>query len=174
MNSDVLFGGTEMHMAVSPDPFGETLKKDYPEVEEYTRIYAAEGSRLIRKGTQYIEEFNLAYVDSTFFNVFTFPAVKGNPKTALQEPNTVVLSEKAAIKYFGSMDQAMGETLEIINDGKIVYKVSAIMKDMPKNSHFHLDVLFSMANAKYSFGDYMSHNFHTYVCLLYTSPSPRD
>ncbi|SEL49977.1 putative ABC transport system permease protein [Aquimarina amphilecti] len=165
INSDILFGGTEIHMAVSSDPMGATLKKDYPEVEEYTRIYASEGSRLIRKGTELIEEFSVAYVDSTFFNVFTFPALKGNPKTALQDPNTIVISEKAAIKYFGSVDQAMGEILEVNSNGKTLFKVTAVIKDMPKNSHFHLDFLISMANVNYDFGNYLSHNFHTYIVL---------
>nr|WP_247666505.1 ABC transporter permease [Aquimarina sp. MMG015] len=165
INSDILFGGTQMNMAVSSDPMGATLKKDYPEVEEYTRIYASEGSRLIRKGTELIEEFSVAYVDSTFFNVFTFPALKGNPKTALQAPNTVVLSEKAAIKYFGNVDNAIGETLETNSNGKTLYKVMAVIEDMPKNSHFRLDFLFSMENVDYGFGNYLSHNFHTYVVL---------
>ncbi|WP_405207314.1 ABC transporter permease [Aquimarina sp. LLG6339-5] len=162
INSDILFGGTEMHMAVSSDPMGATLKKDYPEVEEYARIYASEGSKLIRKGTELIDEYAVAYVDSTFFNVFTFPALKGNPKTALYAPNTVVLSEKAAIKYFNSIDTAIGEALEINN---ALYKVTAIIRDIPKNSHFQLDVLLSMANVDYNFGDYLSHNFHTYIVL---------
>ncbi|WP_299903047.1 ABC transporter permease [uncultured Aquimarina sp.] len=162
INSDILFGGTEMHMAVSSDPMGATLKKDYPEVEEYTRIYASEGSKLIRKGTELIDEYAIAYVDSTFFNVFTFPALKGNPKIALKAPNTVVLSEKAAIKYFNGVDTAIGEALEVNNT---LYKVTAIIEDMPKNSHFHLDVLLSMANVDYNFGDYLSHNFHTYIVL---------
>lgn len=162
INSDILFGGTEMHMAVSSDPMGATLKKDYPEVEEYTRIYASEGSKLIRKGTELIDEYDIAYVDSTFFNVFTFPALKENPKTALKAPNTVVLSEKAAIKYFNGVDTAIGEALEVNNT---LYKVTAIIEDMPKNSHFHLDVLLSMANVDYNFGDYLSHNFHTYIVL---------
>ncbi|GAA0730138.1 ABC transporter permease [Aquimarina litoralis] len=162
INSDILFGGTEMHMAVSSDPMGATLKKDYPEVEEYTRIYASEGSKLIRKGTELIDEYAIAYVDSTFFNVFTFPALKGNPKTALKAPNTVVLSKKAAIKYFNGVDTAIGEALEVNNT---LYKVTAIIEDMPKNSHFHLDVLLSMANVDYNFGDYLSHNFHTYIVL---------
>ncbi|MFD2561249.1 ABC transporter permease [Aquimarina rubra] len=165
INSDILFGGTEMHMAVSSDPMGATLKKDYPEVEEYTRIYASEGSKLIRKGTELIDEYAITYVDSTFFNVFTFPVIKGNPKTALQAPNTVVISEKAAIKYFGSVDNAIGETLEINSNGNTLYKVTAIIEDMPKNSHFRFDVLLSMANVNYGFGDYLSHNFHTYIVL---------
>ena len=165
INSDILFGGTEMNMAVSPDPMGATLKKDYPEVEEYTRIYASEGSKLIRKGTELINETAVSYVDSTFFNVFTLPAIKGNTQTALQEPNTVVITEKAATKYFGSIDNAMGQFLETNDNDKTLYKVSAIIKNIPSNSHFHFDFFFSMANVNYDFGDYLSHNFHTYIVL---------
>ena len=101
VNSDLLFGGTELHITQTSDMLGETLKKDYPEVQEYTRIYTNQGSKLIRKNNTFIEEPRIAYVDSTFFSVFQLPVIKGNSKTALSEPNTVVINESMAKKYFG-------------------------------------------------------------------------
>ena len=96
INSDILFGGNNLRLPVTSDMMGETLKKDYPQVEQYTRIYASNGSKLVKKGTEYINEQHVAHADSTFFDVFTFPAIYGDTKTALNEPNTVVLTEKAA------------------------------------------------------------------------------
>src|SRR5476649_2551184 len=76
INSDILFGGSEMNMALSSDMTAQTMKKDYPEVEQYTRIFNNSGNKLIRKGNAFINEYNVAHVDSTFFDVFTFPVVE--------------------------------------------------------------------------------------------------
>lgn len=165
IHSDIRFGGTDLNMAVSADPMGAALKKDYPQVEEFTRIYASEGSKLFKKGNQYINETKVAYADSTFFNVFTFPAVEGDAATALNEPNTVVITESTARKYFGSTQAAMGKMIECSDNGQTLYKVTAVVKDFPSNSHFNFDLLLSMDNADYGFGNYLSHNFHTYLLL---------
>jgi len=165
INSDIQFGGTDLSMAVSADPMGETLKNDYPEVEEYVRFYASSGSKLLKKGSEYINESLVAHADSTLFNVFTLPAIVGNTKTALNEPNTVVISESAAIRYFGSAEKAIGEFLDTDDNTRTLYEVTAVIKDMPINSHFRYDFFFSMDNVEYRFGNYLSHNFHTYVLL---------
>jgi putative ABC transport system permease protein len=165
INSDIRFGGTDLIMAVSADPMGATLKKDYPQVEEFARLYASSGSKLIKKGNEYINENRVANADSTLFNVFTLPAIEGDTKTALNEPNTVVITESTAKKYFGGTNAAMGKNVETNENGSTLYKVTAIIKDIPHNSHFNFDFLFSMDNVDYGFGNYLSHNFHTYVLL---------
>ena len=162
VDSDIKFGGSEMKLAVCSDPMGATLKKDYPQVEQYTRIYASEGSKLIKKRDEFIKEQKIAYADSTFFDVFTFPLIKGNPKTALSDPNTAVISETGAKKFFGTED-VIGKVIET-ND-KVSFKITALMKDMPTNSHFSFDILLSMDNAGYRFGNFLSHNFTTYIVL---------
>ena len=111
VNSDIVFGGNKLHLAVACDPMGATLKKDYPQVEEYVRFYTSGGSKLIKKGNEFINEDRVAHADSTLFNVFTLPAIAGDTKTALNEPNTVVITASAAKKYFGSTD-VVGKTIE--------------------------------------------------------------
>lgn len=165
VSSYVRFGGNELNLAVASDPMGATLKKDYPQVEEFTRIYASSGAKLIRKGEQQINETDVAHIDSTFFNVFSYEAIAGDLKHALNDPNTVVLSQSAANKYFGSVEKAMGNTVETNDNTKTLYKVTAVIKDMPRNAHFRYDFLFSMDNVQYDFGNYLSHNFHTYIVL---------
>ncbi len=164
-NVDILFGGSATHSAQTSDMMGPILKKDYPEVEQYTRIYINNGSKLIKKGNSYIKEEKVANVDSTFFDVFTFPAIAGNTHTALNEPNTVVITESTAKKYFGKTDVA-GKTISVSGYNKDdVYKITAVIKDMPKNSHFNYDFLFSMKNTGYQWGQYASNNFNTYLLL---------
>ena len=164
INSDIRFGGADLHMPVTSDMMGQLLKKDYPQVEQYTRIYAFNGDKLVRKGNDYIDEERVAHADSTFFDVFTFPALEGDIRTALNEPNTVVITESMAKKYFNSVD-ALGKNIEIKDAKNPLYKVTAVIKDMPENSHFHFDFLFSMKNVDYNWGQLTSHNFYTYIRL---------
>jgi putative ABC transport system permease protein len=164
VNSDIRFGGSDLKLAVTSDPMGATLKKDFPQVEQFTRIYNSNGSKLVKKKNEFINENDVAHVDSTFFDVFSFETVNGNLKTALNEPNTVVLTASAANKYFGSTN-VLGQTLETNDNGSTLYKVTGVIKDMPRNSHFHFDFLFSMDNVDYGFGNYLSHNFQTYIVL---------
>lgn len=161
----IRFGGTDMNLGVSSDPMGPTLKKDYPEVEQYVRLYASSGNRQVKKGDVYITEQSICYADSTVFDVFTLPAIAGDTRHALDEPNTVVISETAARKYFDRTD-VVGQTIEVIEDELLPYKITAVIKDMPENSHMYFDFLFSMDNLRdYQLGNFLSHNFHTYILL---------
>jgi putative ABC transport system permease protein len=166
INMDARWGGQDSRMAEASDVMGPTLKQDYPQVEEYTRIYAKSGeTRIIRKGSEYISEMHTAYVDSTFFNVFKFHALEGDTRTALNEPNTVVVTATVAKKYFGGA-RALGKTLEVREGGRdIPYTVNAIIEDIPGNTHFQFDLLFSMKSLDYPWGQVGNMNFHTYLLL---------
>src|SRR5450631_351298 len=164
INSDIKLGGGELHMPVTSDMMGQLLIKDYPAIEQYTRIYNSNGSKLVKKDKVFIIEDHVAHVDSTFFDVFTLPVISGNTHTALNEPNTVVITESTAKKYFGSTE-VLGKTIETNDDKNPLYKITAVIKDIPSNSHFHFDFMFSMKNAGYEWGQLTSHNFHTYLLL---------
>jgi putative ABC transport system permease protein len=165
INSDIRFGGGDLHMTQTSDMMGQLLKKDYPQVEEYTRVYTNDGDKLIKKGNDFINEEHVANADSTFFSVFALPAISGDTKTALNEPNTVVVTESTAKKYFGNVN-VMGKNVEVRNDSSITpYKITAVIKDIPKESHFNFDFLFSMKNVDYQWGQLTSHNFNTYLLL---------
>ncbi|MDX1470664.1 MAG: FtsX-like permease family protein [Flavobacteriaceae bacterium] len=165
INSELRFGGVEQSMAYSSDPMGPTLLNDYPEVKQYVRIYFSEGSKLIKKGNDFIKEDLVAYADSTLFKVFTFEILAGNKNKALTGPSSAIINESAAKRYFGSVDAAIGETLIIENNPVDTYKVDAVYKDLPTNSHFHFDFILPMANVQYDFGRFTSHNFHTYLLM---------
>jgi putative ABC transport system permease protein len=161
VNSDIRFGGSELRLAVTSDPMGATLKKDYPQVEEFVRFYASGGSKQVKKGDQYLNEANVLHADSTLFNVFTLPALSGDTRTALNEPNTVVITASTARKYFETTN-AVGKIIEA--DGT-PYKVTAVIRDIPRTAHFEADFIFSMDNVRYGWGNFLSHNHQTYVLL---------
>jgi putative ABC transport system permease protein len=116
-------------------------KPDFPQVEEFVRVSGE--SFLIRRGNIKFQEERSAYVDSAFFRVFDFKLLKGNPRTALTEPFSIVLSETAAKKYFGK-EEPLGQTLLFTGDAKPA-KVTGIMKDIPENSQIQADMLVSMS-----------------------------
>ncbi|MEP7110119.1 MAG: ABC transporter permease [Ferruginibacter sp.] len=164
IDTDIRLGGTDLKLAVCSDPMGATLKKDYPQVEQFVRFYNSNGSKLIKKGNDFINEQRVVNADSTLFDVFTLPAVEGDTKNALNEPNTVVITETTAKKYFGNT-HVVGKTIETDESKNKLYKITAVIKDIPLNSHFNFDFIFSMDNVEYGFGNYLSQNFQTYILL---------
>ncbi len=164
INTDLKFGATELALPVVPDLMGPLLKQDFPQVEEYARIYNWGGKKLVKKGENYNTELAIGYVDSTFFKVFTFPVLSGKTDRILNEPNTVVITESVAKKYFNTAD-AVGKFIETTDNGRTLYKITAVIKDMPQNSHFRYDFLFPMQNLNYNWGNLVSSNFHTYLVL---------
>ncbi len=163
LNFDVKFGGREQAFAQTPDILGPTLQKDYPQVENYVRFYNG-GPYLIKKtGTlNNIREEKILFADSSVFDVFTFPLVAGNSSTALTAPNTIVISESAARRHFANQNP-VGQVLNL--DNKKNYTVTAVMKDMPENSHFSSDFFISMKSLDYTWGDFFSNNHNTYILL---------
>jgi len=129
-----------LHESITSAPMAINIKRDFPEVEDAVRI--DESSFLVRRGDIKFQEEKSLYADSGFFTVFDFPLLKGDPKTALKEPMSIVLSETTARKFFGDEDP-MGQTL-ILRGDNIPMKVTGIMKDMPWNIHFRADVVVSM------------------------------
>ncbi len=162
VDGDISFGGNHFVLAVAPDPMGPTLKKDYSQVEQYVR-FRQTGDLLIQKGDDNVQENNFVYADSTLFDVFTLPMISGNPRTALTEPKSIVLTEKTALKYFNSTDVA-GRNLVINHTDN--YKVTGVIKNIPARSHFSFDFFISMATLDESRQNvWVSNNFNTYIVL---------
>ncbi|MVM30781.1 FtsX-like permease family protein [Spirosoma sp. HMF4905] len=157
------FGGNDMNFALSPDPIGPTLKKDYPQVEQFVRLHRSGTWSVRRTGEPTsLREDNITFADSTLFDVFTLPLVSGDPKRALAEPNTVVISESAAKRHFGNQNP-MGQTM--LFDNNKTFKVSGVMRDMPQNSHFRSDFFLTMLNDDYEWGQWLSNNHYAYILL---------
>ncbi|WP_420151132.1 ABC transporter permease [Spirosoma sp.] len=163
IHADIKFGGNDMHFAVSPDPIGPTLKKDYPQVEQFVRLHQ-QGTWLVKRAGETINlrEDNITFADSTLFDVFTLPLISGDPKRALAQPNSVVISESAAKRHFGNQNP-MGQPMMF--DNNKTFNVTGVMRDMPTNAHFHSDFFVSMLNDNYPWGQWLSNNHHTYILL---------
>ena len=155
--------GEVIKEAVTPAPVGPTLKEEFPEVEQATRLRRM-GSPKISFESATFRNSRLAFVDPNFFEVFTIPLLRGDPKTALKEPNTIVITQGEARKYFGEADP-INKLLEFKDRGE-TYKVTGIIDKVPSNSHFHFDLFASMAgleDAKKE--DWMSSNYFNYGVL---------
>ena len=162
INNEIKFGGNDASYAVSPAPAAAAIIADFPEVKSVVR-FRQNGNFNIRKGTQNIQEMNIVYADPSIFSVFTLPMVSGNPNNALKDPNTVVISEDMAKKYFNTTN-AVGKAL-IIND-TINYKVTGVIKNIPKQSHLKFDFFLAMATLPESRDpSWLNNNFQTYILL---------
>lgn len=150
---------------ITQAPLAATLKKDYPEVEESARFLSKERT-LFRNGDNNFYETGVYYADSSVFKIFTYPLLQGDPVTALTEPNSIVISKSEADKYFGENKPVIGKTLRSVYD---VYKVTGVMKDVPKNSHLRFDMLISWVTLPKNYNggndNWGSFNNFTYVLL---------
>ena len=163
--------GRLLEAAVTPAPWAPALVRDYPEIEHAVRLKPPGSRWLIRYEDKRFYEKGFFFADSTVFDVFTLPLVKGNPATALTVPNTLVFSESMVKKYFGDEDP-IGKM--ITGDSVYKFTITGIMQDLPKNSHFHFDFLASYATlaADSLYGEPstfqnggFNHGFYTYLQL---------
>jgi putative ABC transport system permease protein len=122
---------------VAPDPLALTLKREYPAIEEMVRLNY-QSDILIKKDNQNVQDHHGVFADSTFFKVFTVPMISGDPATALNSPNSIVIDQTTAKKYFNSTD-VVGRTLVVDNNANC--KITGVIKDMPSQSHFHFSFI---------------------------------
>ncbi|MGI4750339.1 MAG: ABC transporter permease [Janthinobacterium lividum] len=154
-------GGKIFEANVMP-PVAQTIKNDYPEVEQATRLHV-DGTPTVTYQNKTFKTDALAFVDANFFTVFTLPFLKGDANTALQQANTVVITQEMAQKYFGQEDP-IGKTLTFNKNALL--KVTGVIEKIPTNSHFHFDLFGSMATLpEAKTPTWMTSNFFTYLVL---------
>jgi putative ABC transport system permease protein len=157
--------GSRLPDATTPPALAPAMRQEIPEVAAVTRVFPSWGRDfLITYGDKKIIEQNLYRVDSSFFDVFTFPFVKGDRNNVFKNIHSVVLTKSTAKKYFGNEDP-MGKILSVDDLGDMM--VSGVIKDVPSNSHFHFDFLISVRtfpgnDLDANWGWY---NFYTYAKL---------
>lgn len=152
-----------MRWAICPFPMAPALSKDYPEIEEATRLWG-NGKTMYKNGNLRFYEDKVFYADSNVFRVFTHKFIEGNPQNALTAPNSLVLTQSIAEKYFGKNTSYVGKTLESASGD--IYKVTAVIKDVPKNSHIIFNILISRNSLPANYADnWGGFNFYTYVLL---------
>ena len=157
-----------------PYPLAETVIGKIPEVQSYTRYQGVDGWKIIYGDKTFYNDY-LSTADSTFFEIFTFPFIKGDPHSALKNRSSIVLTESMARKYFGDEDP-MGKVLSIIQPS-LTFTVTGLIKDVPENSHLHFDCIIPIVNfwewwdGRESGWDMIM--FYTYI-QLYPKSSPED
>jgi putative ABC transport system permease protein len=163
IDQQVKFGDFKYHGAWVPAIMGPAFTKDFPQVTQYTRLRYNPGI-VIRKGAESIVE-DAVHADSSLFDVFTLPMLAGDAGTALKEPHSLVLTEKAARKYFSSTD-VVGKQLTI-NDS-VNYTITGVIRDIPRLSHFNVDFFMAASELPESRNaSWFNCNFQTYlVCLV--------
>ena len=125
---------SEKMMAIVPGKAKTLLDENIPEINKTVRFLTYNGS--LRKGEKAFYEKDITFVDSTVFHVFSWPLISGDKSNVLTKPNSLVISQKAADKYFGDEDP-IGQIIEYDNNYKMV--VTGIMENIPENSHFRTD-----------------------------------
>ena len=144
-------------------PVAQTLKAEFPDVVDATR-FRVNDPPLVTNGDKSFPDETFAYADSNFFQVFTLPFLLGDPKTALIKPNSLVITQRTAKKYFGDTNP-IGKLLTV-KAWDATFTITGVIKDIPTNSHFHRDFFASIS----SFPDakspsWLTSEFYTYLVL---------
>ncbi|MBC9794748.1 ABC transporter permease [Sinomicrobium weinanense] len=155
--------GEVIKEAVVMAPVAQTLKEELPEVLDATRIRRIWMPKMRYENTTY-RDSRFAYVDPNFFDIFTLPVIKGNQENPLKEPGTIVLTRDEARKYFGNSNP-IGKML-VMGDAEEQFRVTAVIENIPENSHFHFDMFASMEGYPYAKNTFWTKSdFFTYLLL---------
>jgi putative ABC transport system permease protein len=158
-----MMAGATLDQAITAAPMAQALLNDYPEVLHAVRINRS-GAWLVKYGENRFNEDGVLFADSSFFSVFDFKLLSGDPKSALSNPRSMILTEKFARKYFGNEDP-VGKRLSLEADTNL-YTVTGVIQNIPANSHFRFDMLGSLNSLGDSRSDmWLNHNYYTYIIL---------
>jgi len=137
---NVRLGEEERKVAVAPAAMAPTLSTNYSEVEEYAIIRPINNFKVVHNG-QTISQADAFFASASVFDVFTFPLLSGDPNTALEAPNSIVIDQRMAERYFPNQD-AVGQTL--LGEDSVTYLVTGVMENLEYNGHFIPQVLVSI------------------------------
>jgi len=156
--------GQSSKMYMTPTALLPNMKREFNEVKNGARVFNVGifSPKVLQKGNVKYQEERFFYVDSAFLDLFSFQLIKGNPNKALSAPNSIVITEATAQKYFGD-DEPMGEFIKV--DGKD-YTITGVLQNIPNNSHLQFDVLASFSSLRVASKEiWGSANYATYVEL---------
>jgi putative ABC transport system permease protein len=158
--------GQPIHYTITPTPLASALLHKFPEIESAVRLFPNRERLIVHIGDSSYFEEQLFFTDMSFFDVFSFPLLQGDPDSALDEPFSLVVTEEVALKYFGE-EGALGKTLTIdtgfrSND----YTITGVVQSLPSNSHFRFNLLttFSSMDARWQ---QLLTQWSTYVAYTY-------
>ncbi|MEJ1237582.1 ABC transporter permease [Chryseolinea sp. T2] len=161
--------GVVYDVASTPGPLAPAMEKDLPEVVETCRL--GTGSGFIELGDKVIQPPSMRYADNSFFSMFDFKLIVGNPATVLNRPDEIILNETTAIQLFGSGWRSkpglLGTLVKLTSWGKeYLLSIAGVAEDAPRNSHIQYSVLMSMAalekDTDFQWGN---NSYQTYIQL---------
>ncbi|MFB9844323.1 ABC transporter permease [Mucilaginibacter ginsenosidivorans] len=163
-------GDENLHLSAVAPPFGPLLKNAFPDIEKVTRILP-NGTTIFKYKEKLFNEKNGAFADENFFDVFSVNVTKGDKKTALDDPYSVMLTTEIAKKYFGDEDP-INKTI-ILDNIKHEFKVTGVFEALPSNSHMHPNILMSFNTLKDTaiYGEkqletnFGNNSFYTYLLM---------
>jgi len=167
LESNIKISGKEQYVSKTSFAIGPTMLKEFPEIEHMARFRPIDNCYLSYEEKQFYED-KLYYTDSSVFDIFTFKFKIGNPKHALNKPYSIVLTESFADKYFGNEDP-IGKIINVNN--QLNCKVTAILEDIPGNTHLTFDGLVSIDSYKDVIGNKMYNDLssiHFWAIRLFT------
>lgn len=167
VNTDMKYGTSVTSSAIAAPKVAEALRINFPEIEKTVRLLPDPGIRF-KKGDELVMEETVVYADPSIFDIFTLPMLEGDPKTALTDPNTIVITERIAKKYFNTTD-VLGRTLVSVGDNNstTVHKITGVIQNLPGQSHFSFDFFESMVDVGISSNNNFTafFPFSTYILL---------
>lgn len=160
-------GELSRDFALSSAPFAPGLKNKFPQVEDAVRILMPRRRMVTRGETKFYED-RILFADPSVLKIFTFPLLKGDPESALDAPNTLVISEQMSLKYFGR-DDPLHKNVTI---DSMEFLVTGVMANIPGNTHLQADMFASMQSLERIpsiqeryFKSWARHEFYTYLLL---------
>lgn len=161
VDHEVFANGSEIYFTSNPPALGPTLMNDYPEIVNTARIDWM-GGRVVRHEDRIFQEDAFARVDPSLFEMFSFPLIAGDPKTALSDPYGIIITEDMAVKYFGNEDP-IGRTLRV--DNRLDFHVTGIIRNIPHNSHMRFDFAVPFQIGR-EFGE-LTEGWNSFMCRTY-------
>jgi len=166
----------EGHSATTYLPLGKNLVVDFPEINSVVRIFPMEGLIEI-DNDRIFKEDRLFYADSSFLKVFSFPLLKGDAENALNRPNTVVITEYIAKKYFSSSNPIgkliSFDNITIDNEPQKNLQITGVLKDIPENSHLQFDFIVSLTTFS-ELSNFEQYGWHYPLIYTYVLLSPNS
>lgn len=161
--------GRDEKFAATPASWGPAMTNEITGVDKFTRYYPTGRKLTVSFGEKKFYEEGIVNVDSTFFDVFHYKFLVGNSETALDEPYTIVITKNIAKKYFGD-ENPVGKVLKIDNQRN--FRVTAVMQNVPSNSHMQFDMLVSFSSLRDIMGMNFFTNWLSFNCFTYVLISP--
>ncbi|MVM35700.1 FtsX-like permease family protein [Spirosoma sp. HMF4905] len=143
LNTHVKWGDNELNMGVGSAPMGPTLRQEFPEIRNVVRIIPSH-NMLFRVGEKALYAKDFIYADSTLFSFFDYSFIDGNPRTALLQPNNIILTQKMALALFSRTNGLVGKVIKVKNEHPLT--VSGIIQDPPANHHLSFEAILPYVN----------------------------